>query len=281
MIVLAWSTAGLSVALLAWLACRVGYRAIQRHRVAFTAEARAQLGEMFLFIDPGQVWTLRLLLCVVAGAGVAWSSDSVVLAMLAGGIALAVPRWLSGRWRRARLRRFDEQLPDTLSALGAALQAGSSLSNALRVVVSETAAPLGQEFGLMLREQRLGVPFEQALANLHGRMPSESTGLVVAVLRIAAQTGGNLADTLERIAVTLRARLHLQGRIQALTSQGRMQAWIVASLPPVLALVLDRLEPEAMALLWHTPMGWSVLAMVAMLEALGIYLIRRIVSIDV
>ena len=83
------------------------------------------------------------------------------------------------------------------------------------------------------------------------------------------------------MSVTLRARLHLQGRIQALTAQGRMQAWVVACLPPLLALVLDRLEPEAMAALWHTPLGWSVLAAIVVLESLGIYLIRRIVAIDV
>jgi len=281
MAALAWSAAGLSVALLAWLVCRVGRRAIQHHRDAFTAEARAQMGEMFLFIDPGQVWTMRLLLCLGAVAVTFWLSRSVVLAIAAGAAALAVPRYLSGRWRRARLRRFDEQLPDTLSALGAALQAGSALSGALRVIVAEAGAPLGQEFGLMLREQRLGVSFEQALANLHARMPSESTGLVVAVLRIAAQTGGSLAETLERVAVTLRARLHWQGRVRALTSQGRMQAWVVASLPPLLALVLDHLEPEAMAVLWHTPMGWMVLFAIVVLESLGVYLIRRIVTIDV
>lgn len=279
--ILAWAAAGLCATLLTWLAYQAGRRAMRRHRDEFTAEARERMGEMFLFIDPGQVWTMSLMLCAGSAAVAGWLSGSVILALTAGGVALAAPRWLSGRWRRARLKRFDEQLPDTLSALGAALRAGSALPGALRAIVAETAAPLGQEFGLMLREQRLGVPFEQALANLHLRMPSESTGLVVAVLRIAAQTGGNLADTLERIAVTLRARLHLQGRVQALTAQGRMQAWVVACLPPMLALVLDSLEPEAMAVLWHTPMGWSVLLAIAVLEAVGVYLIRRIVAIDV
>jgi len=281
MAALAWAAAGLSTALLVWLALRLGRRAMLRHRDEFKLEARARLGEMFLFIDPGQVWTMRLLLCAGAAGATGWASASVLLALVAAALAWAVPRWLSKRWQRARLRRFDEQLPDTLSALGAALQAGSALPSALRVIVAESSAPLGQEFGLMLREQRLGVSFEQALANLHTRMPSESTALVVAVLRIAAQTGGNLADTLERIAITLRARLHLQGRIQALTSQGRMQAWVVASLPCVLALILDRLEPEAMARLWHTPLGWMVLGVIVLLEALGLYLIRRIVTIDV
>jgi len=273
--------AGVAAALLAWLACGLAPGALRRHRQHFTAEARARLGEAFVFIDPAQVWTASLALCA-AGAALAWlASGSVAAGIVAGAAMLALPRWLGARWRRLRLARFDAQLPDTLASLAGALRAGASVQGAMRAMVEHGEAPLAQEFGLMLREQRLGVPFEQALGNLHGRMPSEATGLVVAALRIAAQTGGNLAATLERIADTLRARLHLQGRVRALTSQGRLQAWVVGSLPPLLALVLDALEPEAMALLWHTPAGWCVLGLVALLEALGVWMIRRIVAIEV
>lgn len=133
----------------------------------------------------------------------------------------------------------------------------------------------------MLREQRMGVSFEQALHNLHARMPGEGAGLVVSSLNIALHNGGNLAETLERIAMTLRARTRLRARVDALTSQGRLQAWIMACLPLALALVLDQLDPETMALLWHTPTGWAVLAVVALLEVAGIMLIRRIVDIQV
>ena len=133
----------------------------------------------------------------------------------------------------------------------------------------------------MLREQRIGVSFDTALDNLNARMPSEATALVVASLRVAAQTGGNLAEALEGISETLRARLQLQGKVRALTAQGRMQAWIVGSLPILLAVVLDYMEPEAMALLWHTPLGWGVLLVVAVLETTGVVMIRRIVNIDI
>jgi len=273
--------AGVCAALLTWLACHDGRRMLAAYRAAFTTQTRIRLGELFLFINPGRVWTLSLTLCVLAALTAIALTGSLMLAVVAASAALMLPRWLSIRWRRQRLKRFDAQLPDTLAALAAALRAGAALPGALRVIVSEADAPLAQEFGLMLREQRLGVPFEDALANLYTRMPTQGTGLVVAVLRIAAQTGGNLADTLERIAATLRSRSQLQGRVQALTAQGRMQAWVLAGLPPLLLLVLTRLEPEAMATLWHTPLGWGVLATVAVLEALGVVWIRRIVSIDV
>ncbi|MNI66523.1 Bacterial type II secretion system protein F domain protein [compost metagenome] len=182
--------------------------------------------------------------------------------------------------RRRRARRFEQQLPMALLMLASALRAGVALPTSLRHVVEQSGAPLAQEFGLMLREQRLGVPWDTALGNLQSRMPADSTSLVVAAMRIAAQTGGNLAEALESIAQTLRARLQLQAKLQALTSQGRLQAWIVGALPLVLLAVLNELEPEIMGLLWHTPMGWGVLAMVAVLETAGVLLIRHIVRIE-
>jgi tight adherence protein B len=147
--------------------------------------------------------------------------------------------------------------------------------------VTQALPPLSQEFGLMLREQRLGLGFQDALQKLRERMPTESCGLVVSALSIAAQTGGSLADTLEGIAQTLRARQHWLGRVRALTAQGRMQSHIMAGLPILLLLVLSRLEPEAMDRLWSTALGWAVLLLIFVLECLGTVWIRRVVAVEV
>ena len=133
----------------------------------------------------------------------------------------------------------------------------------------------------MLREQRLGVTLEQSLTNLARRMPTQTTTLVVSAMRIASETGGGLAETLERTANTIRSRLQMEGKIGALTAQGKLQAWVVGALPLVLMAVLNRMEPEAMNLMWHTQMGWSVLAIIGFLEVMGVYLIRKIIAIDV
>jgi tight adherence protein B len=172
-------------------------------------------------------------------------------------------------------------LPDALLALGSALRAGATLQAGLRQIVAEGQAPLAQEFGLMLSEQRLGVTIDESLSNLYRRVPTETSNLVVSALRIAADTGGNLAETLERIAATVRARLHMEGRIRALTAQGRMQARVVGALPLLLIAVLYRLEPDAMRQLWTTAHGWAVLLTVLSLETFGLWMIRRIVRIDV
>lgn len=281
MTALAACLAAVCVALLVWAMHGWVARTLVRYRQAFTSEASMRLGELFLFIDPGRLWALNVLLCVSTALAVyAWSAHPA-LAAASALAALRLPRFWTARLRRARLARFDAQLPDMLLTLASGLKAGASVPVVLRSLVEQAEPPLSQEFGLMLREQRIGVPLEQALVNLHGRVPSDATALVVAALRVASLTGGNLSETLERIAATLRATLHLQGRIGALTAQGRMQAWVMGALPPLLLFGLDRLEPQTMAVLWHTPAGWCVLALVGTLEVLGMILIRRIVDIEV
>jgi len=255
--------------------------ALRRYREVYTQEAGLKLSEVFLFIDPAQLWAGAVACAAVAAALVFSVTGSGVAAALGAALASRVPRALVDALRRRRARRFEQQLPMALLMLAAALRAGVALATGLRHVVEQSGAPLAQEFGLMLREQRMGVPWDTALENLHGRMPADSTSLVVAAMRIAAHTGGNLAEALESIAHTLRARLQLQAKLLALTSQGRLQAWIVGALPLLLLAVLDRLEPEIMGLLWTTPMGWGVLAVVAVLELAGVLMIRRIIRIDI
>lgn len=268
-------------ALLAWRVQAWFGPALQRYRQVYTHEAGVKLSEVFLFVDPAQLWLAAIMLALLAGLSAFAASGSVVLGGMAAVLAARLPRQLVGRLRRRRLAHFQLQLPGALLALSSALRAGVGVSTALRHIVDHSQVPLAQEFALMLREQRLGVSFDVALENLGARVPSEASALVVAALRVASHTGGNLAETLEGIARTLRDRLQLEGKVRALTAQGRLQAWIVGALPLLLMAVLDRMAPEAMAMLWHTPAGWVVLAGVAVLETVGMLMIRRIVDIDI
>lgn len=278
-----WLPAGgamVCVMVLAWQAQSWFTPALRRYRELYTQEAGVRLSELFLFIDPAQLWMAAIAGAVLVATVAFAATASGIIAAVTGLAALRAPRMLVDGLRRRRARRFEQQLPMALLMLASALRAGVALTTGLRHMVDQGAAPLAQEFGLMLREQRLGVPWDQALENLNVRMAADSTSLVVAAMRIAAQTGGNLAEALESIAQTVRARLQLQAKLRALTSQGRMQAWIVGALPLLLLAVLDRLEPEIMGLLWRTPLGWAVLAIVVVLETAGVLLIRRIVRID-
>jgi len=257
-----------------WMLSGVVVQAFARQRDAFTEQAGVRLSEAFLFIDPSRLWIAAMVLAGIAASLTMVLTQLWILAAAAAIAGMVLPgRWLN-RLRLRRQQRFDVQLPDALLALAGGLRAGSSVQGAVGHVVSEADAPLGQELGL-------GVSFEDALLNLQERLPTEATVLLVSSLRIASDTGGNLADALERIASTVRSRLHMEGRIRALTAQGRLQALVVGLLPALLLLVLHKLEPEAMAELWRTPMGWATLAILVMMETCGLWLIRRIVRIDV
>lgn len=272
---------GLSAAVAAWVALRVLQKEYARYRAAFQHETVHGLADFFLFLDPAQLWGVNVVLAMVLAALPLAIGAHFLPAAGVALAALALPRWALAWARRRRCRRIDEQLPDFLLALAGALRAGSGLQAGLRLVARHAHRPLAQELGLLLQQQRMGLAFNDALDALHGRVATESVGLVVAAIKVAGHTGGSLAETLERISLTVRTRLQLLGKIRALTSQGRMQAWIMACLPIMLAFALHALDPEAMAQLWRSAMGWAVLLLVAVLEFVGVYLVRRIVDIEV
>jgi tight adherence protein B len=271
----------LSAALLAWFLVDLGTVTLKRYRAQFTEKAKFQAQEFFLFIDPKKLFIANFAVMAL-GAVLVWVITGTALLALPAFFGLALlPRLLYAWMRARRLRKFEEQLPDALMMLSGGLRAGASLSSAIQQLVAQAQNPIAQEFALMVREQRLGVNVEQSLSNLARRVPTQTTVLVVSAMRIASETGGGLAETLERTSHTIRSRLQMEGKIDALTAQGKLQAWVVGSLPILLMLVLNKLEPEAMGMLWHTRIGWATLLVLGFLEFMGVYLIRRITSIDV
>ena len=271
----------LTVALLAWSLADLGSRLLAAWRQRFTRETGFRLRELFLFVDPARLYALNLALTMLA-AGLGWlASGSLALALIIG-LLLAISPGAIFRWLRARrLERIEQQLPDALQMLAGTARAGLSLPAAIRQVSTELAPPLQQEWLLLQHEQRLGVTLDDALENLALRVPVQPVKLMVSAMRIASETGGGLAETLERTATTLRSQHAMELKIRALTAQGKLQAWVVGLLPVFLLWVLARLEPDAMALLWSTRLGWGVLAAVLVMEIIGVVLIRRIVSIDI
>lgn len=270
-----------TVALLVWTGLDLGARLLQAWRERFTRETGFQLRELFLFVDPARLYLLNLALTMLAGVA-AWLLSASVVAALAAAVVIALSPSLILRWLRARrTARIEHQLPDALQMLAGTVRAGLSLPAALRQVSTELPPPLVQELLLVQHEQRLGVSLDDALENLALRLPAQPIQLMVSAMRIANETGGGLAETLERAAATLRSQHAMELKIRALTAQGRLQAWVVGLLPVFLLWVLARMEPEAMAQLWTTRLGWGVLTAVLVMELVGVVLIRRIVAIDI
>ncbi len=196
-------------------------------------------------------------------------------------IVLILPYFVIKHIKNKRISLFEKQLPDAIDLMAGSLLAGNSLSGAFSMIAEEFPNPLSKEVSMVVREQKLGVSVDQSLQNFAKRMPLNSVVLTVSVIRTSVETGGELSDALKNVARTLRSIEQAEGKIRALTSQGKMQAWVVGLMPVLLIIVLSKMEPEAMSQLWTTKEGYMALLALIIFEVLGIIFIRKIVNIDI
>lgn len=253
----------------------------QKQAIELQAESEGGLRDMFIDVDPNKLFYGNVVALVVVPAVVWLATDNPVIAVAAAAVVILIPKFAVNFLRKRRFKQFEMQLPDALLMVSGALRAGASLTVAMEGMVKEQRPPLAQEFSLMLREQRLGVDFDTALRNMEKRLPLPDFIMVVAGMRISREVGGNLADILETLADTLRRKQQMEGKIAALTAQGKMQGLVMTCLPLFLMLVLTHMEPEAMAPLYHTWYGWATLAVIGVMEVVGYVAIQKITTIDV
>ncbi len=264
-----------------WTIIQIAESGLRKQKQTLQATAAGSLSEMFIFVDATKLFYMNVLAFVFVPTALYVMTENPVIALGAAVVIVIGPRFLVAFIKKRREKKFEAQLPDALLMVAGTLRAGASLNVALESMVSESQPPVSQEFELMLREQRLGVDLDTALQNMERRMPLQDFIMVVAGMRISREVGGNLADTLEGIADTLRRKLTMEGKIQALTSQGRMQGIVMTCLPLFLMFILKYMEPEAMEPLFTTWYGWITLLVIIVMEFVGYFFIRKIVNIDV
>ena len=192
-----------------------------------------------------------------------------------------MPTMIYRSMRNKRLRLFEEQLPDALLMLSGSMKAGASLNIALENLVQEQPVPLSQEFELFMREQRIGTDFDASLQHMEERLPIQDFAMLTSALRINREIGGNLATIMESLGDTLRRKHQMEGKIESLTAQGKLQGIVMTGLPVLLGFLLYILEPASMEKLWTTTIGWIVLAIILVMETLGYIMIQKITAIDV
>jgi tight adherence protein B len=211
------------------------------------------------------------------------------LFLLVGGfVGFLIPRFWLGRRKSGRLNSFNKQLPDTITLIANALRAGSSFLQAIELVVRESRPPISTEFGRVIREVNLGLPFDQALENMVRRVRSDDLELMATAISIQHQVGGNLAEILDSIAYTIRERVRIKGEIKTLTAQQRMSGYVVAGLPIGLAGILFIIAPNFMKPMFDNPpailglpAGVVILLFGMFMMFIGFLFIRRIVDIEV
>jgi tight adherence protein B len=254
---------------------------LRRQRETIRQEATTNLEDMFIFVDPAQMfyWNVGALFVLPPLLWLMFGNPVIAVAVAVG--LIVMPKWLVGHLRKSRFSTFEKQLPDAMLMVSGSMRAGAGLNVALESMVAESKPPVSQEFELLLREARVGVDFDTALKHMEARLPIQDFVMVVSAMRISREVGGNLADILESIADTLRKKHVMEGKINSLTAQGKIQGVVMTGLPLFLMLVLWKMEPQAMDPLFNTWMGWAVLAVIAVMEGLGYFFISKIVSIDV
>jgi tight adherence protein B len=183
--------------------------------------------------------------------------------------------------RRKRLKAFEDQLPDALDLMSRSLRAGNPLLESIKFISEEMPAPLGTEFGLTWTYINYGVSLDTALRDLVERAPSISLRTLITAILVQRETGGNLAEILDRISGTLRARARFRRRLKTLTAEGRMSAVALVLVPFVLAGALSVLSPTYLPILLNDPIGKKMLVGAAFLMMLGIYWISRIINLRV
>jgi tight adherence protein B len=196
------------------------------------------------------------------------------------GCALFPLMWLMLR-RKRRLKAFGAQLPDALELLARALRSGHSLGAGFDLVREEMLPPISTEFGRVFEENNLGIPITEAMNNMTDRIPNLDLKFFATAIVLQKQTGGDLAEILDKIGALVRDRFRIWGQIQALTGEGRLSGVVLLGLPVVLFITVYRLNPEYVMVLFRDPLGKKMLAGAVVMQILGAWMIRKIVNIKV
>jgi tight adherence protein B len=233
------------------------------------AEIRVPAVHLLLWTFVGTFFTMWLLALI---------GGSLLFSVLGLGVPFAVRAFIVRKVDKKR-SLFAEQLPDNLQVLASALRAGHSLVGALSVVVDDAAEPSQTEFRRVIADEQLGVPLESALDIVVRRMDNRDLAQIGLVAALQRQTGGNMAEVLDRVTETIRERAELRRMVRALTAQGRMSRWVVSGIPVALLLAISALNPRYVEPLFAETFGRVLLVAAAVMVFTGSLVIKRIVNI--
>ena len=226
-----------------------------------------------------------LLLSAVFGLAAYVVADHFLGYAIAAGalglLATTVP-WMVVAWKRKRrMRSFEERFPEALDLLGRAVRAGHAFTTGLEIVSKESAEPVAGEFRTCFEEQNFGLPMRDALLNMAERIPLVDVRFFVTALLVQKETGGNLAEILDELARVIRDRFRIYREVQVKTAQGRLTAVILIALPILMLIALEMMNPTYVRVLFHDPVGATLLGVAAVMQLIGSVVIWRIVHIEV
>jgi len=255
------------------------------NRVLLRMQITSQLKQIIDQAD-SQITVMRLVLFsltagVLAFLAVTMLSPSLLMALLFGVIAAALPFLHILSKRRKRLNKFLQLLPDALDLMSRGLSAGHAFTEALQMVASEMPEPISMEFRKTYEEQNLGLSLKLALENLVQRVPLLDLRMCVTAVMIQRETGGNLSELLEKVAHTIRERFRIMEDLKTMTLSSRWSAWLLCGLPIFLAIYVTVMNPGYMDVMWRDQRGHWLLAIAAIMQILGMLMVQKIMKIRI
>jgi tight adherence protein B len=237
---------------------------------------KARLKEMFLDMDPQKLFLLNIIsptLFCVTGLFV---SRSIVGALVGLAVGFMIPALIVKNMIFTRKSRFCVQITDGLMILSSCLKGGLSLLQSIEALVEELPAPISQEFGLILRENKMGIPLEESFENLNKRMPSEELNLLTTAILVARETGGDITLLFGRLIDTIRVKSKLNENVKTLSMQGKM-----SMLPIAFAIMVVSFNPNYFDIMLSSPIGRGLMVYAAISECIGMYMIRMFSRINI
>ena len=262
-----------------------------RYRERYLEEAKTELDDILIQLPASRLLDLSITLSAIGAIltvvlvstkseQMNWSIG-VLAALVVGGMLFPVPRVVLRILRKQRLIKFNVQLEDALGMMSSSLKAGFSINQALEKVSEQDMHPIALEFRLLIQELQLGVPLDQALDNMARRIGSEDFELVATAIITARQTGGELTETLERVAALIRERGRIGAKVRALTAMGRLQALMIGAMPFLLLFGMYHISPGMMDSFVGSFAGVVSIGAVVVLVILGFLSIRKITNVEV
>ena len=255
------------------------------NRTMVNIQAALQLKRMLdqadLHITPSRLLMFSFMAGMLGALAASVLTILVPVMILAGLGTASIPLIHVYYRRKKRFDQFLEHLPDALDLMSRALSAGHAFSEALHMVSMEMPEPIATEFRKAYEEQNLGLSVKLALDNLTARMPLLDLKMCVTAILIQRETGGNLAEILEKVSYTIRERFRILGDLKTLTTSSRMSAWLLCALPIGVALMVTVLNPEYMSVLWKDPRGHYLIAAALTMQITGMLIVRKILKIKI
>jgi tight adherence protein B len=250
-------------------------------RVQAAMQLKRVLDQADLQITVTRLVMFSMMAGILAGLAVSMLTVSILLIGIIGMMGASIP-FIHVFWmRKRRFDKFLEHLPDALELMSRALSAGHAFSESLHMVSTEMPEPISTEFRKTYEEQNLGLSLKLALENLTQRIPLLDLRLCVTAILIQRETGGNLAEILEKVAVTIRERFRILGDLKTLTTSSRMSAWLLCGLPIFVAIAVTVMNAEYMSVLWKDERGHKLIAAAMLLQITGMLIVRKILKIKI